>query len=339
MSDTYKSWPLTNYPDSLDVGNANIRTDILDFADRAPTTLPELYHVMAGDVKSLQQAIFAIQNVLGTMPQSAHTTVDTRIEALEDYTDLDIRYIGINSPQPAPTIMSHIHVGTPNGPPKIDLTNHVTGVLNKANINLLKTSPASLTAEDIYLTHNQSAPSILDKFTEKLDKTGGKITGIGLDVEASFNSGVFKEIDAADTLKTVGSNIYDTSAFSSTARKGVKTDARGELLNAYITRMRYLDYSIGIRAKVTNASITQSIGKIEVYSGSALSKSVEIIPNNFFNTTGYEMIYIPFSHKGPSNFSVRIVITWYGTSASVPCDLFLDGIVINPVHLAAYDME
>jgi hypothetical protein len=119
MSAKYPIWTLTNYPDALDKANTNIRQDIVNFEDRTSSTDPKLYYVLANDVRGLQQSVFAIEETLGILPQSTYSTVNDRLDALEDYTDLDARYGGstwrdlyvanlADSSEPAaPTIMSH----------------------------------------------------------------------------------------------------------------------------------------------------------------------------------------------------------------------------------------
>jgi hypothetical protein len=353
MSTTYPVWPLTTYPDSLDETNPLIRQDILNFEDRTSATDPSLYYVLANDVKNLQQSVFSVEKSLGIKPQSTYSSVDARFIALEDYTDLDARFGGSTwrdlytahladgSKPAAPTIMSHLHDGSINGVAKIDLVSHVNGKLGKTNLNLIGTDPEGITGDDILL-NNSTTVTVADKFNDKLDKTGGTITGTGalLTVNAPFNSRMYKELDAKDLTSTTGINTADTGAFSGVARKATSASAAGTLIDTTVA-MRYADYSIGIRAKATNASITQSIGKIRVYSAGVLTKIIEIIPANFFGGTDYEMLYVPFSHKGSGNWNVRVAIDWYGASIvpAIACDLSIDSVMITPVHVTAYDME
>jgi hypothetical protein len=58
-----------------------------------------------------------------------------------------------------------------------------------------------------------------------------------------------------------------------------------------------------------------------------------------FASTEYQMIYLGFSHKG--NINVTVYINWYGTSVvpAVASDMYIDSIVISPLHVTAYDME
>jgi hypothetical protein len=355
MSTTYPLWNLTTYPDVLDKSNSNIRQDIVNFENRTSSTDPQLYYLLSDDVKSLQQSVFAIEETLGVLPQSTYGTVTARIAGLEDYTDLDTRYGGStwrtlflahesNGTNPAaPTIMSHLHDGSSNGAAKIDLALHVNGKLNKTNINLLRTDAGGITGADIALNSTTDV-TVAAKFDDKLDKTGGIVAGANsyLTVNSTFNSRMYKELDAKDTTYTAGSNVADVNAFSGITRKAVAGSATGNLVDTTIAQMRYADYSMGIRAKVSDATITQSIGKIKVYSAGTLVKSMEIIPNSLFNNSNkYEMIYVPFSHNGSGDWTVRTVIEWYGSSVvpTIACDLSVEGIMITPVHVTAYDME
>lgn len=342
MSTTYPLWSLTTYPDSLDKGNINIRQDIVNFENRTSSTDPMLYYVLSNDVRSLQQAVFSVQETLGVIPQSTFGTVDSRIGALEDYTDLDARYGGATwnglAPETRPTILGHLHSGTATGSSKIDLLSHVTGKLSKVNINLTRTDVNGITGEDIALSP-ATDQTIASKFNDKLEKTGGTIQGVGayLSVNGSFNSRVYKEEDAYLCSGTTGTNIADTEAFSGTAKRVLSSNAAGNLIH-YTSQLRYGDYSLAFRLRVSNIAPLQSIGKVKIYSGTTLTKEVEIIPS-IFESTSYQMFYVGFTHE--DNINVNVDVYWYGVSIQPPiaCDLVIEGITITPLHLTAYDID
>lgn len=351
MSIRYQQWPLTNYPDALDKSNPNIRQNIINFEDRTPETDARLYYVLANDVRSLQQAVFAIEETLGVNPQSSFNTVNDRISALEDYTDLDERYGGATwrsiylahladpSKPKAPTIMGHVHDGSATGAPKIDLALHTTGKLDKGRLDL--SGSGALTGEDIRLNRN-TTQTVAAKFDDKLDKVGGTIQGTNayLTINGPFNCYVYKEAEAYQCVPSsgaVGTNIADTGAFSGTARKATSSNAKGNVMH-YSSKLRYGNYSLCLRMKVSNRAPLQSIGKVKICSGSTVMKQVEIIPARF-QTTDYEMFYVAFEHKG--NPTVNVYIEWYGTSVQpvVACDLTIDSLVITPLHVTTYDLE
>ena len=349
MSIKYPIWSLTDYPDSLDKSNDKIRQSILDFEDRTGETNPELYYVLSEDVKVLQQAVFALEETLGVNPQSSFDTIDERISSIEDYEDLDDRYGGstwralyvANSNNPAnpaaPTIMGHLHDGSSNGAPKIDLSLHATGTLNKSRINLDRTNVEGITGADIAL-NPETDQTIASKFNDKLDKTGGAVQS--LNVNGTFNSYVYKEADGylcVPSTSPIGSNVADSGTFSGTGRRALSSNGSGNLLH-YSNLLRYGDYSLCLRMKVSSTSSSLSIGNIKIYSGSTLIKNVEIVPADF-QSTSYEMFYVAFSHK--DNPTINIYVSWNGTSIQPPIssNLTIDGLVITPNHLTAYDYE
>lgn len=358
MSTSYPAWSLTSYPDAMDKNNENIRKEIVDFDKRSSDTDPMLYHILAGDVKGLQQAVFAVQETLGIRPQSSFGTVDLRIAALEDYEDLDERFGGstwrglwtashdVNGdpidgiPLP-PTIMGHLHDGSTTGAPKIDLSRDVTGVLSKAGIDLA--NETGITGEDIKLSSG-STKTITERFDDKYDKTGGSLSG-PVAVGGTFNSQIYKEADAywlVPGVGSVGTQVADQDAYSGQARKVLASGGAGNLLY-YGTNMRYGDYSVGLRMKVSSVDSPQAVGKVVVYSSGTMVKTVDIIPNRF-ESVEYQMFYVTFKHKRGTSAdkSVQVYVKWSGSSV-VPveqsCDLTADSIVITPVHPAVFDRD
>lgn len=343
MSTTYPAWPLTTYPDALDKNNTSvIRQGIVNFEDRTTSTDPTLYYVIANDVKALQQAVFSLQETLGVAPQLTYGSVSARMTALENYEDLDIRYGGaLWGAIPdglRPTILGHLHDGSGTGAPKIDVGLHVTGKLKKANINLVRTDATAITGEDIAVSASTDQ-TIASRFNDKLDKTGGTITGSGaqLVVNGPFNSRIYKEADAKDCIPSsgaTGTSVADAiGAFSGTAVRGTPANAAGDLV-AYTSTLRYGDYSLGLRMRVSSIASIQGIGKVKVYSGTTLMNEVVIVPSDFAGTE-YQMFYVGFTHK--NDWNVKVNVSWYGPAAA--CDLTIDSLVITPLHITAYDKE
>lgn len=337
----------TNYPASLDSTNTSIdakgrkfwRTDIVDFEDRTAITDPIAYIVLSNDVKALQEAVFSMQETFGVMPQSTSGTVSARIAALEDYTDLDARYGGPTWRSIAegsrPTIMGHLHDGTATGASKIDLTQHVTGLLPKININADRTT--GLTGGDLYVD-SATDKKITTAIGEKYDKTGGSITG-DCQITGRFNSNIYQEADAYAVKTSLGITVATPEAYSGTAVQAINNTTEAGTLITYIHTLRYGYYSLAVRMAVSAATSPLPIATIKVYSDNTLLVSEDIYPNRFTAENVYEEQFVAFNHHyaGTVNSkNIKINIDWLNNINS-GATLSLDSLVITPLHVSVYD--
>lgn len=351
MSTTYPTWDLTKYPNALDKTNVNIRQGIINFSDRVSSNDADYhlnYTILANDVKALQQSIFAVEEVIGVSPQRTFGTVDARIADLEDYSDLYDIFGGVGwQVAGSPTIMGHLHNGTQAQ--KIDLRSQVTYKLSSTNINLDRVTVGALTADLICLSATTDQ-TIASRFADKLDKVGGTISG-NLAVSGQLNSMITKEVESKDGISSstpTGTNVSDAGTNSGIARRGTPTDASG-IIFTYASQLRYGDYSVGLRLKLSDASSTLSIGKFRVYSGQTLVSTSEIIPSklepinpaDLTQGADYQTIYAPLVHKvrdGVVDKNVTVRVDWYGSSLvpAIPCTMYMDSVVITPVNIAVY---
>lgn len=370
MSITYTSLTRTNYPDALDdrpdaveVENRNPHFALnVNFEDRTSSTNPQDYYVLADDINALQDAIIAIQRSLGVKPQGDNglSTVAERFLNLENYVmlgdstnsgfnDLDERYMwGGTRPtingQPAPlvSIVSHLHDGTPGQATKIDLANHVTGLLSKNNIDLTSNTTDMLSAQDIRMSTSDST-TIPQKLDTKYDKAGGEISG-DVKISGNIQCGIFFEKDAkdmgCDTDKGYQISTVDYYANSGYARKADINDLDGYLINETIS-MRYGYYSVILRMKIPTTDSSKNsnmLCRISLLNKKTGELTTQIITVGDFSVQDeYQNIYVNFNHRndigavgGAQEFDLKV----YYYSGVTP--LYIDSVVIVPVGIATY---
>lgn len=158
---------MTSYPGVLDSFVA--KQDNIDY-------------VLADHVNLLQDAMDAVQTVLGTDPHGSATDIKTRITDVETDisthktgTDHDSRYGG-TAWDTSQTMVGHTHTGGTGKPAKINLADHVTGTLIRDNILLTYNATGALRGSDIALSGTVST-SITTALDGKLATTGGTLTG------------------------------------------------------------------------------------------------------------------------------------------------------------------
>lgn len=151
---------LTSYPGAID--SFINKQDNIDY-------------VLAAHVNFLQDAVDAIQIVLGINPHGVATDVKTRLDNHEAGGDHDTRYggLGWNSTDNK-TIKGHAHDDVDSNPSKISLANHVTGTLPRQNIILSGTN--ALRGDNIELSSGNNT-KITTALGQKLSTTGGTLTG------------------------------------------------------------------------------------------------------------------------------------------------------------------
>ena len=190
MSITYPQLGKTLYPDSLDINAPTADTERV--GTYWEINLDNIHYVLADDVTALQDAVIAIQNVLGIEPQGASTDIKTRIDDID--TELsthehDLRYGGAT--WSGATIVGHLHNGEAGQPSKIGLSTQVQGWLPRSNINLTYNAPGGLTGEHIMVSTTTNM-SIRDALNGKL----------GTDDDLIFN----KFVQATNFISTTSGN-------------------------------------------------------------------------------------------------------------------------------------
>jgi len=147
---------LTSYPGALDSFTG--KQDNVDY-------------VLADHVNFLQEAVDAIQTVLGTDPHGIADDVKARISAVE--TDLDTHK---DSGDHDDRYIDHSHTGAGGDPPKINLVTHVTSKLRTGNIELTHDATGALLGTNIPLNSSGSG-SISTAIGNRLALSGGTLTG------------------------------------------------------------------------------------------------------------------------------------------------------------------
>ena len=185
MSELFTGLAKTLYPNDIDI--------TADFTDKPTTDAARLnsdwdinednvHYIMADDVNVLLDSVLAIQKILGTMPHGAAADVKTRLTNAETAltthktsTDHDSRYGG-NDWTVDQTIVGHTHVGGTGKPAKVNMVDHVTGLLRKTNMELTYNATGALTGSDI-ATSTSSATTVTTAISNRLPLTGGTLTG------------------------------------------------------------------------------------------------------------------------------------------------------------------
>lgn len=175
--------------------------------------------VVAQHVNLLQNAVDAIQAVLGTSPAGIHDDVKSRIEGVETNLsthtsgdDHDLRYGGSGwNPVDDITIKSHQHNNTGSNPNLISLTSHVTGTLPKGNIQISPYNNVNtLTGADIHVS-TTSDTKINTALGNRLSLTGGTITG-NVTITAAGALTLNQPINLSNLVDSAPITLHDSAA-------------------------------------------------------------------------------------------------------------------------------
>lgn len=355
----YPDLVLTRFPETFDEragskNNPNLKrwTNLKDYN-------------MAEHVNSLQDAVMAIQRMLGELahmpaqPKDVNgnpitdpnallnlkktSTIKTRIDSLEThdwYGEFDKRYGGptwefdedgtVN-----PTIQQHRHLGSASGipgmPEKIVLTQEVQGKLPKGNVDLSNTS-TGLTGKDILVEPTVST-KISDAINDKISETtGGTIRkDAELTVLGKTNTRWTREYDSFDASTTGNAVVQDGATLLSRAIESGAT-AQSDLLNVSLTGMYYGRYVAIVRLSTSSIS-PNSIVEIAAINSktNAVVNSIVLNGSDFDAANQYKNFYLIFDHNGSTKLRVRKLNT---TSSA---KIRFDYTVVEPVHPAVFD--
>lgn len=320
---------------------------------------------MAEHVNSLQDAVMAVQRMLGELAQmpaapkdvngkpitdpnvllnlKRTSTVKSRIDALEThdwYAEFDKRYGGpvwkFDKDKPTnPTIQQHRHLGSTSGipgmPEKIMLTQEVQGKLPKANVDLTKTA-TGITGSDIYVestSNTRVADAINDKISET---TGGTIAqNAELKVLGKTNTRWTREFDSNDASSTGNTAVADSKTLLNKAIESGAT-AASDLLNAPLDGMQYGRYVAIVRLSTSSlpSNAVVEISAVNSKTNQVINKAT--LNGTDFDTSGqYKTFYLIFNHDGSTKLRVRKL----ATTSSVK--VRFDYAIVEPVHPAVFD--
>lgn len=358
QNNVYTDLEMTRYPEHLDARegaqlNLNMQrwTNLKDYN-------------MAEHINAVQDAILAVQRTLGKHVQipanpvdaqgnpitsvtalnslASNTTVSDRIDAIEQYdwySVLDRRYggptwsfrnVGKNA-----TIQEHRHLGAASGipgtPEKIVLTQEVTGLLPKGNINLTKTA-SGITGSDIFVEAS-SPEKISEALSDKLSETtGGQIQkDATLEVLGKTNTRWTREFDHTDASTAGNTVVAEGKTLLGRAISSGAVSA-SNLLDKELTGMYFGRYVAIVRMSCTNLT---SIEAVEISAinttTNAVINSVTIKGSDFDAATNFKSFFLIFNHDGATKLRVRKLNT--NTATTVKFDYAL----VEPVHPAVFD--
>lgn len=356
-NNVYKDLDMTRYPEYYDERSGAKFNEYM-----MPWTNLKDYN-MAEHINVMQDAIMALQKTLGEMAQvpanpvdangnpitsiealrqiAATSTVKDRLNAIERYdwyAKFDKRYGGpdwvYRETGKNATIQEHRHLGTstiPGTPQKISLTEEVTGLLPKANLNL-SNSAAGITGSDI-LVQPDSGTKISQALNEKIsEKTGGTIAkDAKLEILGKTNTRWTREFDIKDATGTGNTLVADgNTLLGQSIQSGDKLAST--LLKQPLTGMHHGRYVLIIRvlasaiptANVLRIAAVDSVTNAEINAG--------VYSGDEFETANkYKTFYLIFDHNGKTN----IVIEKLATTAAVK--IRFDYAIVEPVHPAVFD--
>lgn len=337
---TYSDLSMTQYPKVIDSRSNNLNmqgfVNVQDATSATPLT--KMWN-MAEHVNALADAVMAIQRVLGINPHidvngqaNAKGTVDGRIDLLEDPDQYDARYGGTGWIL-GQNLVGHTHTGETGHPSKIDLVNHVQGLLKKSNIDL--TTATGLTGADIAM-NSQVSTKISDAIADKLSTSQGGTVNADLAVTGKFQSRTHREWNNEDVQN--GTKITTYGASSGIAYRGAGT-ADVRFIDNGLDGFEYGKYVVGVRLRIDSLP-SEQVGYIRVYNTvggvKTLDSSVAINGTDFDAVNSFKMFYLVCSIKGDASSSISsIQIGKDSTNASVNLDF--DHAFIMPVHPAIFD--
>jgi hypothetical protein len=179
MSTTYPDLTGTSYPDALDI--ALPFTAASRDATGWKNNVDGQDYVLASDVNILQDAILALQGIVGIKDidviNAETLNVISRLKKIK--TDMAADALALTN---------HAHTGEAGKPTLVSLANHVTGTLPVTNI---KTSGLGcINATNVFVGSDGSGLSISVSLSNKLDRaTGGSVTG-NISVTGQFISSI-----------------------------------------------------------------------------------------------------------------------------------------------------
>lgn len=318
---------------------------------------------MAEHVNALQDAVMAVQRVLGEMVQvpadpkdlngnpltqdainalARVNTVKDRLNSIERHdwsATFDKRYGGptwsYTEGGNNATIQQHRHLGSasgiPGSPEKISLTQEVTGKLAKGNLNLAK-STTGLTGADVFVNAS-SDQKIADALNDKVSESqGGTIAqNATLNIIGKTNTRWTREFDTLDATGAGNSTVPDGKTLLGTAVES-GANAASTLLNQKITGMYYGRYVAIVRiasSSLTSAKVLE-IAARDSFTNAELN-SVTLSGTDFDKIGDYKTFFLIFEHKGATNLVINKLNT-------VPAArIRFDYAIVEPVHPAVFD--
>ncbi|WP_243509919.1 hypothetical protein [Cytobacillus oceanisediminis] len=347
----YEDLIMTRFPETFDErSGSKLNANLIRW-----TNLKD--YNMAEHVNSLQDAIMAIQRMLGEMAQvpakpvdvngnpvtdpaqllsiAKTSTVNDRITALETYdwySEFDKRYGGPNwkfdkSKTTNPTIQQHRHLGSasaiPGMPEKIVLTEEVQGKLPKANVDLSKTG---ITGADLLVDPSKDT-KISQSLNDKLSSTtGGTVEkDATLTVLGKTNTRWTREFDYTDSLAT---SVQDGKTLLGRA---AESDAlyTTDLLNKSLQGMHYGRYVAIVRLSASSLSPGSLVEIASLNASNIILEKTVISGSDFKAPNEYKNFYFIFNNSAGSKLRVRKL-----TASS---KVRLDYAIVEPVHPAVFD--
>lgn len=358
QNNVYTDLEMTRYPEHLDAREgAKLNLNMMRW-----TNLKD--YNMAEHINAVQDAILAVQRTLGQHVQipanpvdaqgnpitdlaalnalASVTTVGDRLDAIEQYdwySILDKRYGGptwaYSSTGKNATIQEHRHLGSasgiPGSPEKIVLTEEVTGLLPKANVNLTKTA-AGITGSDIFVEAS-SPEKISEALNDKISETtGGQIhKDATLEVLGKMNTRWTREFDHTDASTAGNTVVADGKTLLGRAISSGSVSA-SNLLEKQLTGMYHGRYVAIVRLSSTNLS---TISAVEISAinttTNAVLNSVTLKGSDFDAATNYKSFFLIFNHDGATKLRVRKLNTNTATTIK------FDYAIVEPVHPAVFD--
>ncbi len=335
MSATYTTLLHTQYPDTVDMQQ---KTSNYDFSEK--TDYKDYVHAL--EFNSVKDAVIAIEQTMGVLPQKTFGTISARIAWLEQFnTDFyDNRYGGAgwknikdaNGNLIAPTILSHQHAGGPNAPSQIDLQAHVTGKLKRSNI--LLTGSGALAAAYIQLDESNTT-TVTSALNSKLNISGGTITGnlniqgtttaTGPLVTTSFFEAWTANMTAGQSVIASRSDAWGGSAYKNSITSG--DDTYGILCSANCNTLRYNRYAVTFRLLAESALNSGDIRLVITEQGK--SPYIYNIPSVTPNV--WQSLSVSFDHSNCTNNAITFALQY---KKSITSYVYSDGLSIMPIHMA-----
>ncbi|OTO09318.1 hypothetical protein A5882_003651 [Enterococcus sp. 4E1_DIV0656] len=331
----YKDLSMTLYPNNLDSRDSN--KNMKGHVNVGEGEVPDF--VMAEYLNSLYDAVMSIQRALGVTPMVytgatntatiiENSSVSERIGRVENGL-FDERYGGagwVNN-ESRPTLKKHSHTGTNGQPPKISLTQEISGLLPKSNLNLTQ-SDTGLLASDIKLSKTD-ATTITNSLADKLSKSKGGVVKAALEAEGSFNSRYSREF-STDNM-AINANCSQVSAPTLTGKVTKSHETLlSTLLNSSLNNVHLGKYVANIRFKVdksSNLPITTPILRCRIGS----SQAQQILANETVDGV-YRNYYFVFDHTIKEE---SLIIEKLATTQSAA--ISIDNVLVQPMHPSVLD--
>lgn len=322
----YTDLTLTAYPNKIDA-----RADITSISDGTNTiyTSSSITNntnlnlnddnvdvVKANDVNILQDAVQAVERVLGVNPQGSALTVAARLTSLSSAdTTLTNNY------------NAHSHTGNGStSPGKIDLTAAVTGLLPRANIDLSYSNSSALVANDLYMNRGSNvtlAATINAKWSATAG-SGSPITG-DLWLQKNIYTRTHTEWDMSVLYGGNANLVSDNKAYTGQSY-GM---ANGSTISSTYDNLRNGIYVMTVR--VRRAGTIDGSFQIGYSDGSYVARSFTAADMPTIGT--YYCLQLAFNHNPTYGSNT---ITWsvgnHGGNT-----IYVDSVTFEPLHIAVYD--